>query len=766
VKRYVTYLVDALILAALCLLFFWRHLTPLAIDRLAFVPGDFMDQFYAFARYEATRLQAGQLPLWNAYTFSGHPFIADIQSAVFYPLSLLTMALTAVGRFSYHALELEAIAHFVLAAVFTYLFARRLTGSRIGGLTAAVVFTFSGYLTSYPALQLAILETQVWLPLILLALDVAGERWQMGDARAGIRWVLAAGLLLGVAFLAGHPQSALLVTYAGLAYALFRFWPRDVRTSKRDWRPWLRIAGVLALFLAVGAGVAAVQLLPSVEFMLLSTRTSLGFNEAGGGFMPFDLMQIILPAVGGQFPALYMGLIPLGLAGFALVDARRDPNQPPGARRTIAFLGWALLVGLLLIFGRFMALYQVFYIFAPGWGLFRGQERTVVWVVLAVALLAGYGIAWLDRFWAASRAQSASVQPPQAAERSTALLAGPDSKLAAVYGAAALAALVLALAFFVGYQAGQKALWGFTGAALWLALFLGLTVVALRARQPALLLVFLMLDLFTMNASHHAAPADQVNLTPYRALAALPLADRDLFRTANDDVLPNNYGLLYNLEDIRGASPLGLKVYDEWLARVPLPRAWRLLNVKYVFSWLQELDAPAERLAEEPGRDNKLVYLYRLKETGPRAWLAGRAVAEPDRERTLERLAVPDFDVARQIVLPSIPQGFGDADACGGEIAWRSRLPERLDLTVTTQQPCILVLSEVVYPGWQATVDGVPAPILPADLIFRSVALTPGRHEVSFVFRPIALPVGAAISLITTLLAIAAIVILGRRGRR
>ena len=586
-KRYATYLVDALILVGLCLLFFWRHLTPLAIDRLAFVPGDFMDQFYAFARYEAARLQAGQLPLWNPYTFSGHPFIADVQSAVFYPLSLLTMALTAVGRFSYHALELETIAHFVLAAVFTYLLARRLTRSRIGGLTAAVAFTFSGYLTSYPALQLAILETQVWLPLILLALDVAGERWETGDVRASVRWVLAASLLLGLAFLAGHPQSALLVVYAGLAYGLFRFWPRDARPSQQGWRPWLRIAGLLALFLAVGAGVAAVQLLPSLEFMLLSTRTSLGFNEAGGGFMPFDLMQIILPAVGGQFPALYMGLIPLGLAGFALVVARRDPSQPAGARRTIAFFGWALLVGILLIFGRFMALYQVLYIFAPGWGLFRGQERTVIWVVLSVALLAGYGIAWLDRFWAASREQSA-VESPQPADRSTGLLAGPDSKLAAVYGAAALAALVLALAFFVGYQAGQKALWGFTGAALWLALFLGLAVVALRARQPALLLAFLVLDLFTMNAAHHAAPADQVNLTPHRALAAVPLADRDLFRTANDDVLPNNYGLLYSLDDIQGASPLRLKDYDEWLARVPLPRAWKLLGVKYVFSWLQE----------------------------------------------------------------------------------------------------------------------------------------------------------------------------------
>jgi len=86
------------------------------------------------------------------------------------------------------------------------------------------------------------------------------------------------------------------------------------------------------------------------------------------------------------------------------------------------------------------------------------------------------------------------------------------------------------------------------------------------------------------------------------------------------------------------------------------PARLEVVGVKYVFSWLQELDAPAERLAEEPGRDNKPVYLYRLRETGPRAWLAGRAVAEPDRALALERLAAPDFDVARQIVLPAVPQ--------------------------------------------------------------------------------------------------------------
>ena len=227
-KPWVSYLADGALLVGLCLLFFWRDLTPVATDRWSFAAGDFTQQFYAFARYEAARLQNGQLPLWNPYIYAGHPFLADIQSAVFYPLSLLTMLLTAVKGLTYRAMEVEAIGHFFFAALFTYLLARRLTRSRVGGLAAATAFAFSGYLTSYPPLQLAILETQVWLPLILLLLDVAAERLDAsrGGRWAALRWTVAAGVVFGVALLAGHPQSGMLVGYGGLAFGLFRFWPR------------------------------------------------------------------------------------------------------------------------------------------------------------------------------------------------------------------------------------------------------------------------------------------------------------------------------------------------------------------------------------------------------------------------------------------------------------------------------------------------------------------------------------------------------------
>ncbi len=752
-KHKITYLADSLLLAGLCLLFFWRNLTPVVRDRLVFAPGDFSFQFFAFARYEAARLAHGELPLWNPAIFSGHPFIADIQSAVFYPLSLLTMLLTAARGFTYHALELEAIAHFGLAAIFTYLLARRLTQSRIGGLIAAAAFTFGGYLTSYPPLQLAILETQVWLPLILLLLDLAGARLAAGDFRAGLAGSLGAGLLLGVALLAGHPQSGLLVGYASVAFGVFRFWPQ----IPTDRRAWLRGGLLLLLMAVVAVGIAAVQLLPSAEFLVRSIRMDLGFEEAGRGFMPFDLLQLILPAIGGQFPALYLGILPLGLAAFALLIARRDSRLTPAARRTISFWGWALLLGLLLIFGKFAGLYQIFYLLAPGWGLFRGQERTVLWVALAVALLAGYGAAWLARQWAAMQTERQPTLPgsataPEPVEGAFRQAQGPER----AYFISAAAALILALTFFVGYQAGREALWGFTSATLWLALLLALAGVILRTRQPVLLLALLLLDLFTANATHYAASPDRLSLQPLQPLVAFAQADPEIFRVASDDVVSSNYALLYALEEIKGASPLQLRDYEEWLRRVPTPRAWRLLNVKYVFSWLQELDAPAERLAEMPGREGKPVYVYRLRETGPRAWLTGRVIVEPGREQTLARLAAADFP-ADQVILPSLPPGVSGAGACDGQIVWKKRAPEHLELDVTTRQPCILVLGELNYPGWRATVDGSPAPILPADLIFRAVALAPGAHTVRFIYRPDSLILGAALSIGTLALAVAGI---------
>ncbi len=248
-----------IIFAGLVVLFYWRILTPDLDDRQSFPPGDFSAQFWAFATFEMRELSAGRLPLWNPYTFAGSPFWADVQAAVFYPPSLLTLLLSAPWGFSLFALEVEAIAHFWLAATFMYLFIRQITHSRAAAVIAALTFTFSGYLTGYPSQQLAVLEADVWLPLILFFIYRANERManrrthragvangerrtrrasaantlpstgqpasqptnQLTDQTSPLPPLLLAGAAWGMTLLAGHPQSALIVAYISIVYHFF-----------------------------------------------------------------------------------------------------------------------------------------------------------------------------------------------------------------------------------------------------------------------------------------------------------------------------------------------------------------------------------------------------------------------------------------------------------------------------------------------------------------------------------------------------------------
>ncbi|MCS7002852.1 MAG: hypothetical protein NZ518_08395, partial [Dehalococcoidia bacterium] len=163
----------AAVLAALTVLFYWRILTPNPLNRGSFPRGDFVEQFYAFAYFRAMELMAGRLPLWNPYAYGGHPFIADIQSAVFYPPSWITTAIAGPMGYPFLALEIEAIAHIFLAGLFTYILASRVSGSRMAGLIGGCVYAFGGYLSAYPSQQLAILEVHTWLPLALFFTHMA-----------------------------------------------------------------------------------------------------------------------------------------------------------------------------------------------------------------------------------------------------------------------------------------------------------------------------------------------------------------------------------------------------------------------------------------------------------------------------------------------------------------------------------------------------------------------------------------------------------------
>ncbi|MCA9915144.1 MAG: hypothetical protein KC496_17435, partial [Anaerolineae bacterium] len=364
------------LLVLLWLIFFWRLFTPVAADQASFQKGDFSGQFVAFAAYQYDRFTAGEIPLWNPYNNGGLPFIADPQAAVFYPPRLLTIAASSrSGRFSYAALQWEAILHVLAYSLLMYAFLRRLLkehpGSAYGAFIGAVVAAYGGFTAGYPMLQLAILEGAIWLPLSALGILEATR------SKLKFSWLALAGFALGLCWLAGHSQTSWLATYLLLAWLAYR-----VHMQHLGWRTFF---GAAFLFGIITIGVTAVTLLPGIEYLRLASRSDLGYPAKGNGFPLQDVLQWIFPGMVSVFSPLYVGIASLLLI-FAAVRYRVESSR--------FWLG-AASIGLLLSFGANTAFYPTLDNLLPGLSFFRGQERAALIVAFSLATLAGLGAAKL-----------------------------------------------------------------------------------------------------------------------------------------------------------------------------------------------------------------------------------------------------------------------------------------------------------------------------------------------------------------------------------
>jgi Bacterial membrane protein YfhO len=151
------------------------------------------------------------------------------------------------------------------------------------------------------------------------------------------------------------------------------------------------------------------------------------------------------------------------------------------------------------------------------------------------------------------------------------------------------------------------------------------------------------------------------------------------------------------------------------------------------------------------------VLILRNLRACPRAWLVSEAEAV-DGEAALSRIrgtGAREFDPRRTVLLEveprALPQLSGGAIADDNAARIVVYEPNRLTIETSAAVPSVLVVSEMFYPGWVATVDGRAARIDVADYLLRGVALPAGRHRVEMRYVAPAARVGAAISLLTLL---------------
>lgn len=255
--------------------------------------GDLVLENLPWKRFLVDSLRNRQLPLWDPYTFSGHPFLANGQHSALYPLSLIFYALPlwrAYGVFTWLQLG--------LAGAFAYFFARVLRTGRLGGLIAGITFQFSGFMV-VSVVHPMIIAGASWLPLILAMVElVVRQRRALGGRPASLPWTLIGAVGLGCQILAGHAENTYFVLLVTASYAAWRLGgkllshqspPPPVQTSvevskpalraglgRRDWqkgaKSLLRPMLWLALMMVLGVALGAVQLVPMYEVVSTSFR--------------------------------------------------------------------------------------------------------------------------------------------------------------------------------------------------------------------------------------------------------------------------------------------------------------------------------------------------------------------------------------------------------------------------------------------------------------------------------------------------------------
>ncbi|NPV06344.1 MAG: YfhO family protein [Anaerolineae bacterium] len=707
-------------------LLFWRLLTPVAADRAYLVEGDLSSQYLPLRVYAATRLAQGEIPLWSPYVFGGQPGLADIQTALLYPPNLVWLAFRGPD-FGMQDLQLQAVLHLSLAAVGMYWLAHRLSSSRLGGAVAGAAFVLGGCLTSFPVQQITILSTAAWLPWLLLLLDQALEgRFPLARGGAAVAAITA------LTVLAGHPQTAMLAAYAALGYVLWRrHWTHPTRARM------LTVAGGALL----GLALTAVQLLPTLEFMSLSTRSSLGFEAATVGFGLHEIAGLLYPGYFGGTPQ-YAGAVVLLLATAAALSLPW--------RETGYWLGLGL-AGLLLSFGGSTALGPLIYILLPGFSASRNQERTVLWLALALAVLAGLGAARVAMGLAAEGSSAGRAR--RFLRRATAV-------------AVAFGGLLLAGTGLPAPDSGVNLFGGFLKQHVWLVAGLGLSGIFWhwRARGHVsdhwLATAFALLlaaNLASVNWRYHLGEASPAVSRPGASLSAL-LRTRlqPGQRASTGGLLPEgpNAGLLYGFADTTGNTPLRLQSYARFQERVAEWRQWQLLSVAIVL--LPSSVQPERDPSADPGQALALVQsgepsVYALRQPAPAVRLVHQLERARD-EEVWELLAGEHLDPSQVAVVSPEAEVSVMPATIPPTLAYVTWEPERVEAGVTVSSPGLAVFSQVAYPGWTAYVDGRPTEWVLADGLFLAVPVPAGTHVVALEYRPGSFRAGAGLSAVALVL--------------
>jgi hypothetical protein len=759
-----------------------RHLWPYAIvtaaPLLLFSPfllglrvlywGTIEFQFYPWQHLVVDALRAGRLPLWNPLLGNGAPLLANYQSAVLYPPNWLALLLP---------LDITqpwlAALHLAWAGAGMVTLARVLKISTLGQVIAGLSFGLSQYLVARVSF-LSINATVSWLPVIVCLAEIQLQLGQPGAAsqrRAGA--ALALALAVALQLLAGHAQTTWYTLELVAAWCGWRLLNREGSSASAQVRTALWLAAPI-----MSAGLlAGVQLLPTAELLGQSPRASAaGFDFVMTySFSPWRLLTLAAPDLlgnpaRGQYfgygnyweDAIYFGLLPLLLAlGFGMqtlarVIRRKAATTFAGPHGLPQFLVALSAISLVLGLGRNTPVFPFLYWYVPTFNLFQAPTRVLIWLVFALALLAGMGVDTWRR--------------PQGGALYWTRLAAAGAAMMAVVGL--LAWLLISPTTQTGLQVQTM------GRALALAGVIGFIAALLSLTHPAgvswpwaaMIVVFVAADLLYADYGlNPGAPPDLYRRpAPSAQAIGAALGTHRLLYYPNDE-----YEVKYErFVSFKSFGPAGLAygARDSLMADVstldgvatannfePLVSArysdlMDVISATHSLPLLRLMDiaviASPSQLGLEPVATSASggVHFYRAPGVPQRIWLPTEAITVEGGSAAMSALADPNFDPSKTVVLENSDETAPVAPLHLPPSAAAVTIP------VNLAQAGWVVLADTGYPGWVVTVDGRPAQVRHGDYAFRAVAVPPGVHTVVFDYQPESLRQGLFLTALGALL--------------
>jgi hypothetical protein len=724
------------------------------------IPYDAASQFYPQLVFLARSLATGQSPFWTPNVFAGWPQIADPQSLIFSPLHLIVALLDVTP--SERLADALVFALLYAGGAGVILFFRDRRWHVAGAMTAALAFCFGGSAASRIQ-HIGQIESLVYLPLALWMLARALERssWRYGVA-AG---VFAALIVLG------RDQVALIGSYLLAGYVLWHW-------CGAGWR-----ARILASIKPLAAGVivgALIVTVPVTLTALLATRSQrpeIGYDYAiVGSLHPFSLLMLPFADVFGasDFARDFWGppSIPwhnmIGQTG--LYDSQNVGQVYCGALVFVALIGmvwargvlWArdirfftvaAAVTLLYAVGKYTPAFHLMYDALPGVAFYRRPaDATFVFC----ALLSIVGGHLIHRFMSGTLP---ALRPWQLA------------LAIAVVAALTVLSIALALKVEVLVATAPPLAWGLAFIALAAAALVLARKLAPRSAlaAAAVLAVFSVADFGWNNAPNESTglpfstydamridTADEtVALLKSKRQAMAAPDRRDRVELIGIAYHWPNIGLIHDFDHLFGHNPLRLAdfarataapdtVADASRPFTPLLPSYRstledLFGVRYV-----ALGVPIEKIESglKPGAldlvaRTKDAYIYENPRALPRVMLPTEWL-RADFADLLKNGGWPEVDPHRTVLLERAPVGAPQRGAVGGTVRILRYQNTEIEIEADAPGGGFVVLNDVWHPWWRASVDGKPAEILKANVLFRAVTVPPGKHVVRFSFEPIA----------------------------